>query len=172
MNRFQSLHFFENILPQIEFKMFIGKNELTKFLCFEQLWLVASAVLLHFIMPAHGVKDEAALDRLVLRLLRMGAPKIFAWLVVLVYFNSSMPEVSFPFTLIEVFAGEGAISKTGANCGLSVASLDLKFGEKIGPRHSRSRKWRTNPFDMSTDVGFAFLEFARIHFFVYFSLFG
>ena len=60
-----------------------------------------------------------------------------------------------------MFAGEGAISKTGANCGLSVASLDLKFGENIGPRHSRSRKLRTNPFNMSTDVGFAFLEFAR-----------
>lgn len=106
----------------------------------------------------HAVPDEAALDKLVFKLFRLGAPKLFVWLVVLVYFNTSTPKPPAPFELLEIFAGDAAISKSAHYARWATGSLDLRYGSRANMAgHPRGRKLKENPFDMATDVGFSFL---------------
>ena len=63
----------------------------------------------------------------------------FVFLIILMFFNERMmPHVERPFELIELFAGDGAISKSARFAYYRVASLDLRFGE--------IREGKQNPF--------------------------
>ena len=108
-------------------------------------------------MPSHAVPDEVALDRLVIRMLRLGCPKVFVWLVVLVWFTDNLPTQDRPFRLVEFFSGDQAISRTADRCMIATASLDIRLGEQSGVKHSRGRTRKENPMDMASDSGFAFL---------------
>ena len=107
-------------------------------------------------MPCRAVPDEAALDRLTLRLLTMGAPKIFVWPVVLTYFQENMwPAAPLPFEMIEVFAGDAAVSKSCRLAWISTAALDVRYSADM--RHSRKRRRKQDPFDLASAAGFALL---------------
>jgi len=106
----------------------------------------------------HAVPDEAALDILVWKLFALGAPKLFVWLVVLVFFNTSTPQPAKPFELLEFFAGDAAISRSGHFAGLATGSLDLRYGSRADMAgHPRGRTLKENPFDLATNAGFTFL---------------
>lgn len=109
-------------------------------------------------MPTRAVPNEAALDRLVVRLFRLGCPKVFVWLVVLTWFTQNLPAPDRPFRLVEFFSGDQAISRTGAHCMIATATLDIRLGQQSAVRHSRGRGKKENPMDMATDSGFAFLS--------------
>ena len=107
-------------------------------------------------MPCRAVPDEAALDRLTLRLFSMGAPKIFVWLVVLTYFQEDMwPAAPLAFEMIEMFAGDAAISKSCRLAWISTAALDVRYS--AGMRRSRKRHRKQDPFDLTSAAGFALL---------------
>ena len=118
----------------------------------------------------HAVPDEAALDALVWKLFALGAPKLFVWLVVLVFFNTSTPLPAVPFEMLEFFAGDAAITKSGHFACLATAALDLRYGARANMAgHPRGRTLKQNPFDMATDVGFAFLDRNIVMFFLLFN---
>lgn len=103
-------------------------------------------------MGTHAVPDEAALDALVLRMLHLKAPKVFVWLVVLVWFNTNMPLVPRPFQFVEFFAGDGNVANSCRYAMITTAMLDLRKGDAL------PRKRKRNPFDMTTDSGFVILR--------------
>ena len=77
-------------------------------------------------MPCHAVPDEQALDRLVLRLTALKAPKLFIWFVVLVYFQEEMwPQAPMPFEAVEFFCGDSAVTKSCRRAYIVTAGLDL-----------------------------------------------
>lgn len=98
-------------------------------------------------MGTHAVPNEAALDALVLRMLHLKAPKVFVWLVILVWFNANMPLVPRPFQFVEFFAGDGNVGKSCRHAMITTAMLDLRKGESL------PRKRKSNPFDLTTDSG-------------------
>lgn len=64
------------------------------------------------IMPTKAVSTEDALDLLVLRLHKLGAPKLLLWMVVMIFFLEDMPQVPQAFGMVELFAGDASISKS------------------------------------------------------------
>ena len=82
-------------------------------------------------MPSHAVPDEVALDRLVIRMLRLGCPKVFVWLVVLVWFTDNLPTQDRPFRLVEFFSGDQAISRTADPLHDSYCKLGYTSGGAI-----------------------------------------
>ena len=105
-------------------------------------------------MPTHAVPSEDALDRLVLKLMAVDAPKVFIWLVVMTYFTSSMPDVVMPFSMIEFFAGDASISKSCMHSKISTAMLDIRLGTKSSSKD--------NPFDLSSSAGLVLLGLIRV----------
>ena len=105
-------------------------------------------------MPTHAVPSEDALDRLVLKLMAVDAPKAFIWLVVMTYFTCSMPDVVMPFSMIEFFAGDASISKSCMHSKISTAMLDVKLGTKSSSKD--------NPFDLSSSAGLVLLGLIRV----------
>ena len=107
-------------------------------------------------MPCRAVANEQQLDTVVCRLLKLGAPKIFVWLVVLTYFcGNALPDVpQGGFEMVEFFSGDEAISKSCRNSMRLTASVDIRKGKAMGGRHRKQ-----DPFDMSSNAGFAFLDF-------------
>jgi hypothetical protein len=101
-------------------------------------------------MPCHAVPDEQALDRLVLRLTALKAPKLFIWFVVLVYFQEEMwPQAPMPFEAVEFFCGDSAVTKRCRRAYIVTAGLDIENAENRRPYRKQ------NPFDLSTAAGFA-----------------
>ena len=101
-------------------------------------------------MPCHAVPDEQALDRLVLRLTALKAPKLFIWFVVLVYFQEEMwPQAPMPFEAVDFFCGDSAVTKSCRRAYIVTAGLDIENAENRRPYRKQ------NPFDLSTAAGFA-----------------
>ena len=101
------------------------------------------------------VRDEASLDVLVARLLKCGAPKLLAWVVIMVFFcQDGLPAPPQEgFQVAEFFCGDGKIGKSCRYGQIRTAMLDINRGDSLGNRME-------NPFDLSTDAGFALLVFA------------
>lgn len=106
----------------------------------------------------HAVPNEKSLDQLVIALLGLGAPKLFVWTVILVWFQQdAFPQVDGAFDLVEFFAGDASISKSAAYASLRSVRLDLNYGAELAGAHPRGRELKENPFDVTSDAGFAYL---------------
>lgn len=106
----------------------------------------------------HAVPNEDSLDQLVMALLGLGAPKLFVWTVILVWFSSkAFPQVDGAFDLVEFFAGDASISKSAAYANLRSVRLDLNYGVELSGGHPRGRELKENPFDATSSAGFAYL---------------
>lgn len=105
------------------------------------------------IMPTKAVPTEDALDLLVLRLHKLGAPKLLLWMVVMIFFLEDMPQVPQAFGMVELFAGDASISKSCRYGYVSTAQLDVRMGV------SCMKDKKQNSFDMASPSGLAFLSY-------------
>ena len=84
-------------------------------------------------MPCHAVPDEQALDRLVLRLTALKAPKLFIWFVVLVYFQEEMwPQAPMPFEAVDFFVVTVQSQRAAAEPTLSQQALTSRMRRTEG----------------------------------------
>lgn len=67
------------------------------------------------------------------------------------------------YTFVELFCGEGWVSRVMRTSGCCTASLDIRLGI--------ARDGKQNPFDLTTDSGFLLFDYNRTSFYLQF-LFG
>lgn len=98
---------------------------------------------------AVGHDTVQKLDLVLKRLHSMGAPKVLSACIVLLALSDNIAIFTETYTFVELFSGEGWVSRVMKTAGHRGASLDILLGSQ---NHGQGKQ---DPFDLLTDAGFA-----------------